>query len=199
VLSDFFLKGCHPLKLTNISIHVKQEVELGHLRDIALNVEGTNLRIKTRGKIVNKHPSHVAMKIGRSRMGGERVIISNKEETLILVLHSQEIAHSTKIISKVKFTSWSNSTNNYIHVAKINKNILIKKTRRTNNERRVDRKIWSNNNFTNGLKPNFIVFQIIEVIFKEVESRVTGNCDPLFKLEIPFHSDRRNAFSKVSI
>jgi len=56
------------------------------------------------------------VQVGRSGMGGERMIIGNKEKTIVLFLHFQKIPDRPEIISQMEISGWPDAAYYSFHL-----------------------------------------------------------------------------------
>ena len=58
-------------------------------------------------------------------MGGERMVIGNKEKAVVIVLHLNEILQRPEIISKMQPARAANTANHRFHGAKIGNTLYV--------------------------------------------------------------------------
>jgi len=118
LLADLLLERSAALKLTYVGVHVQEQVQLGGLRNVALDIQGGLFRVHPAGQVFRKHLLNIPVQVHRSGVGGQGMIIRNEEEALVLMLHLDKIPECTKVVSKVQVPGRPDSAYDCIHGGK---------------------------------------------------------------------------------
>ena len=108
------LEGGNAFELAEVGVHVEEQVELGGLRQVTLQVEGGLLGVDAAGQVLRHDAAGIGIDAARGGMGGERVVVRYEEEAVILLLHGDEIAQRAEIVAEVEVARGAYSTANNV-------------------------------------------------------------------------------------
>ncbi len=99
LLACLVLEGSGTLQLPEVGVHIEVEVELQHLTHIALHVDGRLLGVDPTGQILGQDRIGRAYDVVGMGVGRQRVPVCDEEEAIVLLLHLDEGAYSTEVIT----------------------------------------------------------------------------------------------------
>ena len=116
ILAHLVLERGRTLQLAHIGVHAEQQRQFGHLRHVALHVDGSHVGVDARGEGLGKHRPDVLVQARRVVMRSQRMVIRDEKVAFRIVLHSDEIAQRPEIVSQMELSGGSDATEYYIHV-----------------------------------------------------------------------------------
>ena len=102
VLAHLVLEGGDALQLAKVGIHIKEEVELRGLREVALEIDGSAFGVEAGSQVLHQYLTGILIQVARSGMSGQRMVVRHEKVAVVLLLQLHEIAEGTEIVAQMQ-------------------------------------------------------------------------------------------------
>ncbi len=110
-----FERGCAQ-EFADAHVHVEQEIHFRDFGHVALHEDSRLFGVDAGGEIFGKDILYVLMQRVGVRIGGQGVEVGDEEQAIIVVLHFDELAQSSVIVSEMKVSGGAYAGENHFFI-----------------------------------------------------------------------------------